>query len=395
VTMQTAPRVSPVFALLIFAAAAGDGLVLAALYPALPAISEHFADVPYASAWVRGLVTAVNLAMVVGAPAAGYMVERFGTRKVLLTAALLFTISGLSGLIANSLWLLLASRFVLGLADVTVSTTVLALIAIRLDLARRNRWMGLFTSSGALFSFGWVQLAGVVAEHNWRFIFLFHLTGLATFASAAIALKLGDERSTLSRNSTEPNHHSPMKLLSLLPLVAIGAAAGAVENTTPMFLPFHLVEIGEGSPLHIAQAVMPVTMGVTISAFCYGYVRRYLSIGATFVLAFLSAGLTLICLGLAQSYTMVLLAVSFLGLGIGLLAPNVFAYAAVYGSSEHRARDVGIARGSFFVGAPVAQVLLEPVSEVAGNGMAIVALGCIALFLMLWPLTRGRRMGGD
>jgi hypothetical protein len=129
--------------------------------------------------------------------------------------------------------------------------------------------------------------------------------------------------------------------------------------------------------------MLPIPLGVALAALFYGRVRNHLSIGGTFIFCFLSAGMTLLWLGNAQSYFMIVTAVSILGLCLGLLAPNIYAYAAVYGSEEHRARDIGFARGSFFVGSPIAQLLLEPVSRFGGNGMALVALGCISLLLML------------
>ena len=387
-------RVPISFALLILLAGSGDALALVTLYPALPAISAHFADIPHAATLVRGLSTIVSLAMVIGAPTAGLLVERLGARKVLLASALLFTVSGLSGFVLNSLWLLLISRAVMGFSQVVLSTTVLTLIATRIIPERRNRWIGIFTSSGALFSFAWVQLAGLATEYSWRYIFLFHLTGIAIFLCAAITLKSGEGQRTEVRDVTEPREKPREGLFFILPLVAIGTAAGAVESTLPVFLPFHLVDIGAGSPYHIAQAVWPVTLGVSISAFMYGYIRRFLSISSAFAVGFFIAGVVLISIGLAQSYFMVLVSVCFLGLGIGFLAPNVFAYASVYGPREHGARYVGIGRGSFFIGLPVAQLLLEPVAEGVSSGMAIVTLGCASLLLMLWPLMRGKHMVG-
>ena len=394
-TINEGNRVPIAFALLILLAGAGDALALVALYPALPAISAHFADIPYASSLVRGLSTIASLAMVVGAPAAGFMVERLGARKVLLAFALLFTVSGLAGSVLNNLWLLLASRAVMGFSQVVVSTTVLALIATRIAPVRRNRWIGIFVASGAFFSFVWVQVAGLAAEHNWRYIFLFYLAGVATFLCAAIALKSSEGQGAAARKSETAREKPNEGILFILPLVAIAIAAGAVESTMPVFLPFHLVDIGAGAPSQIAQVVWPVTMGVAISGLLYGYVRRFLSIGATFVAGFLIGGVLLICLGLSQSYPMVLVSASFLGLGTGFLAPNVFAYAAIYGPAEHSARYVGIGRGAFFIGLPLAQLLLEPIAEGVSSGMAIVTLGGASLLLMLWPLMRRKHMVGQ
>ena len=386
--------VNPAFGLLIIMSAMGSAFALASLFPVLPAISDHFADVPYAPTLVRALVTSVAVAMVIGAPIAGFIDERFDTRKVLLVATIFFTMSGIAGFFIDNLWLLLASRLVLGFAEVTVSTTVLGLVATRLAPKQRNRWMGIFAASGAIGSLICIEMAGLIAHYSWRYVFLFYTIGLVIFACAAIALRDGAKERMPTEKQADTGHGVFAGLLLVLPLIGLGIASGAVENTTPIFLPFHLAEIGESAPSSIALAILPYTAANAISAFCYGYLRRFMSIAQTFVTAFLIAGLALIWIGTAQSYAMIVAGAPLLGLGVGMLAPNVYAYGAVYGSAAHQARNIGIVRGAFFIGSPLVQIPLEPVARF-GNGMALATLGCISLLLMLWPLTRGRRMTGS
>lgn len=389
-TIQPHKPISPSFGILIILAGMGSALTMAPLFPALPAISAHFAGVPHGEELVRGLITSVSLAFVVGAPLAGFLVERFDLRKLLIGAALLFLISGLSGYFINNLWILLASRVVLGLSETTVSTIVVTLIASRLDPLRRNRWLGWFTVSTALSAFVLIEIGGLVASYDWRAIFLFYLLGLAILLVAAIAVKpaSGDDH---VEEGAVAGRASAFAIIIPLTLIGIGIGAGAVENTTPIFLPFHLTEIGVSDPSRIARVILPNAAALALSAFFYGHIRRFLSIRMTFVVAFLGAGISLIWLGLLHDYTLMLVASGCLGFHVGLLAPNVYAYSATFGSKDHQARNIGIGRGAFFAGAPMMQVALEPVATSVGAGIALVILGCTSLLLMLWPLARGQR----
>lgn len=390
-TMRADKRIGAAFILLIIMGSLVNSLAIVGLVSVLPEISAHFSATPNAPALTRGLITVVSVALVLGAPAAGIMIERFGLRRVLLTAITTFTVSGTAGFFIDDIWLLLASRVVLGFADAFVGTLIIALIVARLDPDRRNRWIGWYTFAGSVGSLIFIPLSGVIAQFGWRYIFLLHTIGLPILISAMIAVGR-DDMARAAHRSAEPN---PRRWIHWpLGLVLFGIAAGAIENTTHLFLPFHLTEIGDSSPDRIAQALLPIALGGAISAFLYGYIRNVLSVGWTFVAAFAASGVSLLCLGLAQSYPMIILGAACVGLSVGVLAPNINVYAASYGDPAHQARHIGIARGGFFAGAPIAQIMLEPVSGSAGAGAAIAALGCAAFLLMTAPLIQRRRMAG-
>ena len=386
-------RAGIAFGGLIFTASLVNALAFTVLIPVLPAITAHFASTPGAAALARGLVTVVSVALVIGAPLAGYAMERFGARSILLTAIGVFTLAGLAGFVLDDLWMLLASRTLLGFSDAFIGTLMITLISSRLAPAARDRWIGWFTASGALGALAIIPLSGMIAQAGWRYVFLLYGAGVVILGCAMLGLR-GD--APMPRPKALPDAGRRM-LPRAIPfgLIALGIAAGAIENTTHLFLPFHLHALGEDAPARIARAVLPIAVGGTISAFLYGRLRARLPIGVTFGLAFAAGGAALIWIGFSRSYGMILVAAGCLGLGVGLLAPNVNAYAAIEGDPAHRARNIGFARGAFFAGAPLAQVLLEPVSGAAGAGMAIATLGVVALLLALlaWPIAHRRRSG--
>lgn len=385
-------RVDFAFATLVFSAALVNPLAMIALISVLPAISNHFSSVEHAPALVRGLVSVVAIALVFAAPLAGYVAERFGVRRVLLVAAAAFIVSGMSGYFIDDIWLLLASRIMLGIADAFIGTLVIALVALRLGAKDRDRWIGWYTFAAATGAFAILPLSGVIARTGWHNVFLLYVLALPILLSAATVLKAGARE--LSRPASHaiaaPSDFSRAWLGIPFALVAVGLVSGAVENTTHIFLPFRLADLGETSPSRIAHAVLPIAIGGATSAFCYGYVRQTLSIASTFLLAFLWGGISLLWLGQAASYEMIIVAGISLGLAVGLLAPNANAFAAAHAGPAGPARSIGFARGAFFAGAPVAQLLLEPIASKGGASAAITALGIFSLLIAVWPLARLR-----
>jgi len=66
---------------------------------------------------VRGFMTAaVPLGALVAATAAGRIIDRYGRRRVLMAAAILFAIGAVIAASITAIWMLVAARFVLGLA---------------------------------------------------------------------------------------------------------------------------------------------------------------------------------------------------------------------------------------------------------------------------------------
>lgn len=369
-------------ALLVFSSAMVNPLAMTVLLSVLPDISKEFSAIPHAPALVRALVSIVAIALVFAAPFAAWLSERFGMRKVVLASAAAFTMSGMAGFLINDLWLLLASRVVLGIADAFIGTLTIAHIATTLDPKRKARWIGWYTTAAAVGAFVIIPISGAIGKTGWHNVFLLYALALPILFAAAISIR-PQEGHLQSKQPTKPVGKAGLAWLSGLPvaLIAVGLVSGAVENTTHVFLPFRMHDLGETSPVRIAQAVLPIAVGGAVSAFCYGFLRDRMSIVSIFILAFAWGGLSLIWIGQSTAYGMIIAAGISLGLGVGLLAPNANAYAAENAGARGAARAVGFARGAFFAGSPVAQAALEPVASSSGAGAAISTLGIASLVL--------------
>ena len=88
------------------------------------------------------VLTLHALFIAVGAPLAGQIIDRFGRRRLLLTAILVYSPAGGSGRVAVSLPLLLVGRALLGLAIGAVSTCTTTLISDYYTGQTRSRMIG-------------------------------------------------------------------------------------------------------------------------------------------------------------------------------------------------------------------------------------------------------------
>src|SRR5579871_5080873 len=68
---------------------------LLSLVPNVPQLFQHFGAVPHSDVLVPMILTMPSACIALLAPVAGTLLDRFGRRRVLLAAVLLYTICGL------------------------------------------------------------------------------------------------------------------------------------------------------------------------------------------------------------------------------------------------------------------------------------------------------------
>jgi len=154
--------------------------VLAAtiISPALPAMSEAFADVPNSEFLVKLTLTMPALFIALGALFAGLLLDHWGRKPVLIVSLILFGLAGTAGFFLDSLPAILASRAVLGLAVAGIMSGFTTLI---LDYFRGSELDKFLGFQGAFIGLGgmvFIFSAGLLAEIGWQYPFLLHLSAL-------------------------------------------------------------------------------------------------------------------------------------------------------------------------------------------------------------------------
>ncbi len=103
-------------------------LIFTVLSPVLPQIAEHYG----ASGGVtiaQFIMSAPGVGVIVGGLTGGFLVDRFGRKRLLCIALALFAVAGCAPLYVDNAWGLLASRAVLGWSGATTQAAVIGMIA--------------------------------------------------------------------------------------------------------------------------------------------------------------------------------------------------------------------------------------------------------------------------
>jgi MFS family permease len=356
----------------------------ATIAPSLPAIEAHFEGSENVEILTRLVLTLPALFIVFCAPFAGGLADRFGRRPLLIAAALLYGIGGMSGLMADSLAGLLVGRAALGIAVAGVMTTVTALIGDYFTGQARDRFMGLQSAFVGIGGLVFLTGGGLLAELHWRAPFAVY--GLSLLLIPAIMAFINEPgRSRISGGAAMGQTDETTAWLAVSIVYFVAVLNSIAFYLIPTQLPFHLSEMGMGAPTLSGFAIglgNVVGAGVSLS---YARLRSRLGIAGVFGLAFGLKAVGYVLLGLATSYAIVLVGVGVVGLGLGMMMPNIAAAAMAAAAPSMRGRVAGGMTASVFAGHFISPFVSQPMIATVGfewtyvcAGIAVGAISAVA-----------------
>ncbi len=350
----------------------------AAIAASLPSIEANFQDTPNVELLSRFVLTLSAIFIAGFSPVAGFLIDQFGRKPLLILALATFGLAGSSGLFAETLPGLLIGRAVLGIAVGGIMTSVTALVGDYFTGAARDRYMGLQQAfvglGGTLFLTG----GGLLAEIHWRMPFLVYALAFLLLPAALFFLTEPARASAAQR--TLEARPLDRRTTILLGLLLVGAIFNMVVfYMIPTQLPFFLKSMGISSP-SLAGGAIGLGQGVgVVSALLFARVRQRLGVMGVFALAFGSIGSAFVLLSFADSYPGVLMALAISGIGMGTVMPNFAGAVMLLAPPQIRGRISGLLVSSIFLGQFVSPLISQPVIGAAGFSAAWGLAGLAAL----------------
>lgn len=365
----------------------------ATISPSLPAMQDYFAEVGNAELWVRLVLTIPALFIVIGSPIAGQIVDRLGRKPLLVASAAFYGLAGTSGFVLDSLFTILIGRSLLGLAVAGIMVTATTLIADYYIGQARANFMGLQAGfmglGGVIFLSGGGYLAGL----NWRYPFLIYLFAWLLLPLIILSLyeprRLNAEPSRQTSPSGERNTNPPIPVKLLALLYGIAVLTQIIFYLIPVQIPFYLRDLTKATPAQSGIAIAFCTLFSAFASIGYGKVKARLSFVSIVPLIFGLMGMGYCIIGLASSYGLVLVGLAIVGLGLGLLMPNLTVWVSAEVPDAIRGRALGGLTTFLFLGQFLSPLVAQPVSKQVGLGMTYtVAAGLMLLLGLVFALTR-------
>ena len=295
----------------------------ATIAPSLPALSEHFADFPNVEYLARFVLTLPAFFVATCSPLAGYVIDRFGRRRLLIASVALYGLAGASGAIFDSLPAILLSRALLGIAVAGTLTATTTLVGDYFSGLQRTKMMAWRTTAvnggGVLF----MSLGGVLASLNWRWPFLVYLLALALLPIIIRYLKeparAPKPRPTYNEDGSVVSVPVPWLLIGMLYLLTF--LYSWIFYVIPVQLPFYLREIGLGDPGLAGMAMAVVLLSSAIVSTVYAWIQANISLPLRYLFGFGLMALGYASVGLFDNLAIVFFGMVVTGTGMGIVMP--------------------------------------------------------------------------
>jgi MFS family permease len=383
-TKQRLPRDVWVLVAANVVVALGYGVVA----PVLPQYARHFGVSIAAATFV---ITAFAVMRLVGAPPAGFLVQRLGERRVYISGLIIVALSTAACAFADSYWQLLLFRSLGGVGSAMFTVSSLGLMIRISPSDARGRVAGLFSSGFMIGSVGGPILGSLTAGFGLAAPFLIY--GAALLIAATVVFVSLRNSEVVGESDDEAQPPVPFRTVfghraykaALFSNFATGWASFGLRIA---LVPLFVVEVLGRGPGAAGLALTAFAVGNISVVIPSGYLSDRLGRRKLLIFGLALAAVSTALVGFTTSLTVFLAAAYVAGAATGIfVSPQQAAVADVIGSKSRGGTavatfqmmaDLGSIGGSLLVGLIAQYTSFRWAFLVSGVILGIAALGWIA-----------------
>ena len=354
-------------------------VAIVAMFPAVPAMIAHFAKDPAAMTKVPAMVSAPGLTIAVLALFAGWLVDRFGRRKLMLVSTLLYGFVGSIPFFLDSIDQIYASRLALGVAEAAILTTLNTLVGDYWDEKGRRFWLTIQGLVGPFLASGVILASGYLTGVRWNGIFLIYTVGFVAFlASLAFLYEPASDATARKMLGIDENRESfpwaSVLTFGLVTLVGSSLYYVFIINGGLVWQ-----EIGIMDSASIGRLTTLPSLFVMAGAGLFWVTGK---LGPRWQLSIMFAllGVGLASIGLIHDWRGMVAAMAIQQTGAGMAVPCLIAWAQTHLPFAHRGRGMGIWTACFFFGQFSSPLLVSLLRQATGHMQgAFLVAGLVGL----------------
>ena len=350
---------------------------IAVLVPVVPQLMAHFQNVPnYQYIIQGGVLTMPALCITLFSPLAGWLADRFGRRRILLAAMLVYGVLGIAPTVLDNLFAIVGSRVGVGLCEAVVMTVSTTLISDYFKGRAREQWLASQTAVASLSALAIITLGGYLGTlYGWRGPFGVYLFSVV-LAIGIWLFTWEPEAETAGAGERAPGTAQvafPWARMS--GICAITLFASVMFYTIQTQSSLALTSLGVSDPSRLGLFTAVASLGVPIGTFVFRALSR-LPIALLLGLEFVIIGIGFALMGRATDAQHFVAAAALNQLGCGMVLPTLLTWATRGLAFEIRGRGNGMWQATFAVGQFLSGLIVTFLGEHVGGLLpAFMALG--------------------
>ncbi|WP_198264958.1 MFS transporter [sulfur-oxidizing endosymbiont of Gigantopelta aegis] len=346
----------------------------------LPVMAREFEGVENIDFWIKLLVTMPGFVAAMVAPIVGRWLNLYGKKNIFIASILGLSVIGFVPYFLDSIYLIFASRCFLGFVQAGIITSTTALIASNTIGQQRAKMMGYHASAYGFGPIIGLLVIGYLGDYGWRsafYIFLFPVLLLPFIIKYIQPIDLNDPKPIPDSAQTEQSIFKAYPKLYFIYFMTFVTVI--LTFMTVLHLPFYLTSLGNIQPSDIGLAIACWTGFKGTSALLYKQAKFRLNFNQVFALAFFILGIGFMGIWFTHSYYQVLIALTIIGIGTGLLLPNINTWLAEIVPEHDRGRALGWIVTFMGLGQFLCPIITQPLINLFGLPQTFASFGLLLM----------------
>lgn len=345
-----------------------------AIVTALPHLKDHFTNVSNIEFYSRLMLTLPSFVIALLAPILGHIIFKYGKKKSVIIALIVFSISGSAGLYLQTLEMLLFSRAIFGIAVATLMIVSTSLIGDYFKLEHRHKFMGYQSAFMALGGVVFVVGGGVLSDINWRYSFSIYLIGFILLPFVITQIK---EVIVTEDSSEEIEVDSNMYFIYFLAFFYM-----IIFFILPTQIPFLLIEKFKASGSFAGTIIAIAFVFNALGAITFSKIKNRYSYSTIYLIGLFIIAIGFAGVGLIKETYLFFITSPLLGFGGGIMMTNITAWMLSKTSIKKRVKTSGYFTSAIFLGQFSSPIVFHPLVSFLGVQSFFFSIG-ISLFVII------------
>ena len=264
----------------------------AAINANIPAMAEHFADIPLAQ--VEMLTTISSLFLMISVLSSSFVARRIGYKQTIMVGLGLAMVAGLTPLVVENFYIILFSRAMLGLGIGLFNSLLVSMINHFCDVDQRSQMYGFQSAFEGTGGIAITFIAGQLVKINWQAPFYAYLIAIPVFLIYWKLVPKVDNDAVLLANSHKKQSagSTDSHWLPLLGNLVLLFVAAMLYMTYGIKIASLITTVGYGTASHASFVIIMLSLGGILAGVFFGRIIKLLgSYAATIGLAIVAGAM--------------------------------------------------------------------------------------------------------